>query len=316
MKNVAFIFPGQGSQSIGMGKELADAFPLAKYTFQEIDDSLNQKLSQMMFAGAPEDLNLTENTQPALMAASLAVTRVLEEQGGFKLAEKARYVAGHSLGEYSAHAAVKTFGLPDTARLLKIRGSAMQKAVPVGIGAMAAFLGIDFAEAEAIALEAAQGQVCSAANDNAPGQVVLSGHKEAIERAIEIGKARGVKKAVLLPVSAPFHCALMQPAADAMETALSKTNIQPPTVPVVTNISVQPEIESDRIRDLLVEQVTGTVRWRESILWMAGQGIDTMIELGTGKVLAGLVKRIAPDVKTMSVSTPQDVEELLKASII
>ena len=316
MKNVAFIFPGQGSQSIGMGRELADAFPEARHVFQEIDDALNQKLSQLIFAGEPKDLDLTENTQPALMAVSLAVSRVLEVQGGFKLADRARYAAGHSLGEYSALAAVGSFKTGDAAQLLRTRGQAMQKAVPVGIGAMAAFIGIDFAEAETIANEAAQGQVCSAANDNAPGQIVLSGHKEAIERAMEIGKTRGVKKAILLPVSAPFHCALMAPAATVMQGALLAAHIAPPAVPVIANVSVQPENEPDRIRDLLVEQVTGTVRWRESVSWMVQQGIDTMIELGHGKVLAGLVKRIAPDVKTMSISTPADIESLLAANII
>lgn len=307
----AFIFPGQGSQAVGMGKELADAFAVAREAFQEIDDALGQNLTQMMWEGPADDLVLTENAQPALMAVSMATMRVLETEGNFKLGDHAAYVAGHSLGEYSALAAAGTFGLADTARLLKIRGQAMQKAVPVGEGAMAALLGLDFETAQAVAEEAAQGEVCQAANDNAPGQVVISGSKTAVERAIVLAKEKGAKRAMPLPVSAPFHCTLMQPAADAMQEALSAVTMQAPAVPLVANVTAEAVSDPNEIRDLLVSQVTGRVRWRESVLWMATQEVEATVEVGTGKVLTGMAKRIDKSIAASAVGTPADVEAFL-----
>lgn len=308
----AFIFPGQGSQFPGMGKDLAEAFPDARLTFEEVDDALGQKLSKIIFEGPESDLNLTENTQPALMAVSMAVMNVLTKQGGLKLNQAAGYVAGHSLGEYSALTAAGAFDLSTTAKLLKLRGQSMQKAVPVGMGAMAAILGLDFEDVKAIAAAASTSEICQAANDNSPGQVVVSGHKGAVEAAIVMATAKGAKRALLLPVSAPFHCQLMQPAADAMAEALERTNIQTPIVPVVANVTADAVTEPAHIRKLLVEQVTGVVRWRESVQWMKTQGVTEMIEIGAGKVLAGLVKRIEPDVTTSSVATPQQIEELIE----
>ena len=307
----AFIFPGQGSQTPGMGKDLADAFPEAKLVFEEVDDALNQKLSQIIFEGPDTDLNLTENTQPALMAVSMAVMRVLEKQGGIALKDVCAYVAGHSLGEYAALTAAGSFELATTAKLLKLRGQAMQKAVPVGMGAMAAILGLDFEDVKEIAAAASSSEVVSAANDNSPGQVVISGHKAAVEAAIAMATERGAKRALLLPVSAPFHCALMQPAADAMADALAATDIKVPVVPVVANVTAQAVSDPAEIRDLLVKQVTGIVRWRESVQWMTAQGVGEMIEIGAGKVLAGLVKRIETNVTTASVSTPAQIEALI-----
>lgn len=310
----AFVFPGQGSQAVGMGKDLAAAFPAARLVFEEIDEALKQKLSHLMFEGPETDLTLTENAQPALMAVSIAVVRVLEREGGYSLAAKGRYVAGHSLGEYSALAAAGTFSLAETAMLLKRRGQAMQQAVPVGKGSMAALLGVDLDVARKIAEEAAQGDICSTANDNAPGQVVISGTKEAVERAIQIGPAHGAKRSILLPVSAPFHCSLMAPAADAMAEALAQVVLQPPRLPVVANVTAQATDSTEDIRRLLVEQVTGLVRWRESVLYMKEKGVDTLIELGAGKVLSGLAKRIDKDLSGQSVGTPADVEKFLKGA--
>jgi [acyl-carrier-protein] S-malonyltransferase len=311
--SLAFVFPGQGSQAVGMGVALAAAFRTAQDVFDEVDEALGQNLSKLIAEGPIEDLTLTENAQPALMAVSLAVARVLTKDGGVDLATKASYVAGHSLGEYSALAAASTFSLTDTARLLRVRGRAMQAAVPVGVGAMAALLGMEYDDAAAVAAEAAQGEVCEAANDNGGGQVVVSGHKAAVERAIEIAKAKGAKRAMLLPVSAPFHCALMQPAADAMAAALGTAAMAAPIVPVVANVLASPIRDPEEIRHRLVEQVTGTVRWRESIAWMAGDGgVHTFVELGAGKVLSGLVKRIARGAEGRTVGTPEDIEAFLK----
>ena len=308
--SVAFVFPGQGSQAVGMGKALAEAFAPARAVFAEVDEALGEKLSTLMFEGPEADLTLTANAQPALMAVSLAVTRVLEAEAGLDLAKAAKFVAGHSLGEYSALAAAGSFTLADTARLLRLRGQSMQKAVPVGQGAMAALLGLDYDTGVAVARQAADesGGVCQIANDNGGGQVVASGSKAAVERAMEIAKTKGAKRAMLLPVSAPFHCALMQPAADAMAEALAKVEIKAPKVPLVANVVAGPVSDPAEIRKLLVEQVTGTVRWRESIAWMAGQGVTQFIELGAGKVLAGLVKRIAEGATGSSVGAPADVE--------
>lgn len=307
----AFIFPGQGSQSPGMGKDLADAFTDAKHVFQEVDDALNQNLSKMIFEGPDTELNLTENTQPALMAVSMAVMRVLTKQGGMDLTKVASYVAGHSLGEYAALTAAGSLEIPVTAKLLKLRGQAMQRAVPVGVGAMAAILGLDFDDVKAIAAEASSAEICEAANDNSSGQVVISGHKGAVEAAMALATARGAKRALLLPVSAPFHCRLMGPAAEAMADALGATDIRPPVIPVVANVTAQAETNPARIRELLVDQVTGVVRWRESVQWMKQQGVTEMVELGAGKVLAGLVKRIEPDVAASSINTPAQIEEFL-----
>jgi len=303
---VAFTFPGQGSQAVGMGKALAEAFPAARAVFDEVDAALGEKLTNIIWEGPAETLQLTENAQPALMAVSLATLRVLETEAGFSVADAA-FVAGHSLGEYSALAAAGSLRISDTARLLRIRGLAMQKAVPVGVGAMAALLGLDYETAVAVAEEAAQGQVCQAANDNGGGQVVVSGDKAAVERALEIAKTKGAKRAMLLPVSAPFHCRLMQPAADAMAKALDGVTIQRPVSPLVSNVLAAPISEPDEIRRRLIEQVTGTVRWRESVAYMAGQGVTRFFEIGAGKVLSGLVKRIAEGAVGVSVGGPNDI---------
>jgi [acyl-carrier-protein] S-malonyltransferase len=308
----AFTFPGQGSQHTGMGRELAEAFPAARQVFQTVDDALGQKLSTLMREGEPAELTLTENAQPALMAVSLAVMEVLRTEFGFSLAGKAAFVAGHSLGEYSALAAAGTFSIADTARLLRIRGRAMQEAVPVGQGAMAALLGVDYDVAAKLAAAAAEGDVCQAANDNAPGQVVISGSKAAIDRAIALSKDYGVRRAMPLPVSAPFHCALMAPAAAVMEKALSDVQMAQPCVPVVANVLASPISDPAEIRARLVEQVTGTVRWRESVEYMAGAGVTLFVEAGAGKVLSGLVKRIAADADTIAIAAPQDVEAFAK----
>jgi [acyl-carrier-protein] S-malonyltransferase len=305
------LFPGQGSQYIGMGKDLAESFLEAREVFQEIDESLSQNLSKIMFEGPESDLNLTENTQPALMAVSVAVVRILEKQGGIDLTKAASFMAGHSLGEYSALTAAKSFTISDCAKLLKLRGQSMQKAVPVGMGSMAAILGPTFEEVVAIAKDAAQSQICAAANDNSAGQVVISGHREAIERAIAIAGERGAKRAIQLPVSAPFHCSLMQPAADVMADALAATDIKAPIVPVVSNVTAQAVSDPAAIRDLLVQQITGMVRWRESVSWMKEQGVTEMIELGAGKVLSGLVRRIEKEVACESVGTPEGIEALI-----
>ncbi|MEI2734879.1 MAG: ACP S-malonyltransferase [Rhodoblastus sp.] len=306
----AFVFPGQGSQAVGMGKALAEAFPVARQTFDEVDAALGEKLSALMFEGPEADLVLTANAQPALMAVSLAATRVLEAETGLDLARDAKFVAGHSLGEYSALAAAGAFSLADAARLLRLRGKAMQAAVPVGQGAMAALLGLDYETGVAVAAQAQAeaGGVCQIANDNGGGQVVASGSKAAVDKAIEIAKTRGAKRAMLLAVSAPFHCALMQPAADAMAEALAKTNIVAPKVPVVANVVARAVTDPAEIRDLLVKQVTGTVRWRECVGYMAANGCDRFVELGAGKVLTGLLKRLADGATGMSVGTPADVE--------
>jgi [acyl-carrier-protein] S-malonyltransferase len=313
--NRAFIFPGQGSQAVGMGLALSESFGAARLVFEEIDEALKQKLSKLMFEGPESDLTLTENAQPALMAVSIAALRVLEAEGGWRLADKASYVAGHSLGECSALVAAGALTLSDAARLLKLRGQAMQKAVPVGEGAMAALLGPDLEQVQKIAKQAAEETklVCDVANDNSPGQVVVSGAKAAVERAVAIAAEQGVKRSVMLPVSAPFHCGLMKPAADAMEETLAKTTIRQPAVPVVANVTAQPVSDGATIAKLLVQQVTATVRWRESILTMKSLGVAKMYELGAGKVLAGLVKRIDKEIEASSVGAPADVEAALKA---
>ena len=306
--SLAFVFPGQGSQDVGMGAELAKAFPAAKAVFDEVDEALGQKLSAIMWAGPKETLTLTANAQPALMAMSMAVMRVLEAERGLKLAEKVKYVAGHSLGEYSALAAAGTFSIGDAARLLRIRGDAMQKAVPVGVGAMAALLGVGLDVARKIAADAAQGDVCDIANDNEPTQVVLSGHKTAVDRIAEAGKKHGLRRALPLPVSAPFHCSLMKPAADAMAEALSNVAMKAPVVPVVCNVLAAPISDPAEIRQRLIEQVTGTVRWRECVELMTADGVTKFCEIGSGKVLAGLVKRIAKDAQAVSVGTSADLD--------
>jgi [acyl-carrier-protein] S-malonyltransferase len=305
--SVAFVFPGQGSQAVGMGKALADAFAPARAVFDEVDAALGEKLSKIIWEGPAETLTLTENAQPALMAVSLAAMRVLEAEAGVALARDAQFVAGHSLGEYSALAAAGALSIADTARLVRIRGRTMQKAVPVGTGAMAALLGLEFDAAAAVAAEAAQGQVCQAANDNGGGQVVLSGDKAAVERAVEIAKGKGARRAMMLPVSAPFHCALMQPAADVMADALAKVAVKRPVVPVVANVLAKPIDDPPEIVRALVAQVTGTVRWRESVAVMAGAGVTTFCEVGAGKVLSGLVKRIAEGASGTAIGTPEDV---------
>ena len=310
---IAFTFPGQGSQHVGMGAELAKAYPTAAAVFEEVDEALGQSLSQIMWDGPEEVLTLTENAQPALMATSLAVFRVLEADKGVSLKDKAAFVAGHSLGEYSALAAAGALSLGDTARLLKIRGQAMQAAVPVGEGAMAALIGAEWPDAQKLAEAAANGDVCQAANDNAPGQVVISGAKAAVERAVEMASDFGARRAVLLPVSAPFHCALMQPAADAMAAALADVEVRSPVVPLVANVLAAPVTEPDDIRSRLVEQVTGAVRWRESVQYMAGEGVTVLYELGAGRVLTGLARRIERSLQAESAGTPDEVEAAAQA---
>jgi [acyl-carrier-protein] S-malonyltransferase len=305
--SVAFVFPGQGSQAVGMGKALADAFAVARQVFEEVDAALGDKLSTVMWEGPAETVMLTENAQPALVAVSLAAMRVLETEAGVDLKRDAQFVAGHSVGEYSALAATGALSLADTVRLVRIRGRAMQQAVPVGVGAMAALLGVDFDQAAAIAAEAAQGEVVQAANDNGGGQVVVSGHRTAVERAVEIAKAKGVRRALMLPVSGPFHSALMQPAADIMAEALAKVAIKPPSVPLVANVLAKPVQDPAQIVRGLIDQVTGTVRWRESIAFMAGAGVTTFYEVGAGKVLSGLVKRIAEGASGVPIGTPDEV---------
>ncbi len=309
----AFTFPGQGSQAVGMGKDLADNFAAARAVFDEVDAALGQKLSALMWDGPIEDLTLTSNAQPALMAVSMATVRVLEAEFGVTVKDHAGYVAGHSLGEYSALAAAGTFSIADAARLLRTRGDAMQKATPVGTGAMAALLGLDYEAAAKVAAEAAQGDVCQAANDNAPGQVVVSGSKAAVERAVEIAKTHGAKRAMLLPVSAPFHCALMQPAAEVMAEALAGVTMNDPVVPLIANVTAAPVSDAATIRANLVKQVTGTVRWRESVEWMAANGVTAMIELGAGKVLTGMAKRMAPDANCMATASVADLEAVAAA---
>lgn len=304
----AFVFPGQGAQSIGMGKALAEAYPAAKAVFEEVDDALGENLSSLIWEGEQDALTLTQNAQPALMATSLAAMRALEAEG--VSITDASCVAGHSLGEYSALAAAGALSIADTARLLRTRGQAMQEAVPVGVGAMAALLGLDFDAARAVAEEAAQGEVCQAANDNDPGQVVVSGHLGAVERAVEIAKEKGAKRAVLLPVSAPFHCALMEPAARVMNAALSEVEIKAPAVPLIANVRASAVSDPDLIRALLVEQVTGSVRWRESVAQMAADGVNTIWEIGAGKALSGMIRRIERSIACSAVGTPEDIAKL------
>jgi len=308
---IAFVFPGQGSQDVGMGRELAETYPAAREVFEEVDAALSQNLSKFMWEGPKETLTLTENAQPALMAVSMAVMRVLEREKGFSLKDRVKFVAGHSLGEYSALAAAQAFSLADAARLLKLRGQAMQAAVPVGQGAMVALLGVGIDVARKVAEEAAQGDVCQVANDNEPTQVVLSGAKSALGRVPEIGKAHGVRRAVPLPVSAPFHCALMQPAADAMAEALANVSVSAPVVPVVANVVAEAISDPDEIKRRLVEQVTGTVRWRECVTYMTANGVTDLYEIGAGKVLSGLAKRIDSTLNAASVGTPADVDAAL-----
>jgi len=310
---IAFLFPGQGSQVVGMGAELAKTHAAARAVFAEVDAALGQKLSQLMFSGPLEELTLTENAQPALMAASLAVLRVLEEEKGFRLADRVKFVAGHSLGEYSALAAAGALSLADAARLLKVRGKAMQAAVPVGQGAMAALLGVGKDVAERLAAEAAQGEICQLANDNEPTQAVISGSKAAIERAGSLAKAHGVRRFLPLNVSAPFHCALMQPAAEAMAQALAGVDIKPPRVPLVANVLAAPISDPADIKARLVQQVTATVRWRESVAAIAAAGVNDVYEIGAGKVLSGLAKRIAPNLNAQSIGAPSDIETALPA---
>jgi len=307
-----FVFPGQGAQAVGMGRELSAAFSTAREVFQEVDEALGQKLFHLMTEGPEADLTLTENAQPALMAVSVAVVRVLEKEGGFALSDKGAYVAGHSLGEYSALAAARALTLADAARLLKLRGQAMQRAVPVGVGAMTALLGADLEQAQKIAAEAAQGEICAVANDNGGGQVVLSGHKGAIDRVPDLVKAHGVKRAMALAVSAPFHCPLMQRAADEMQEALAGVAIAPPTLPVIANVTARPSSDPETIRAQLVQQITAMVRWRESMLWLKEQGVLSLVELGAGKVLSGLARRIDPELSGSNAGTPAEIEALLK----
>jgi [acyl-carrier-protein] S-malonyltransferase len=308
----ALVFPGQGSQAVGMGRDLAGAFRMARDTFQEIDEALQQNLSRLMFEGPEADLVLTENAQPALMAVSLAVMRVLEREAGLDLRRHAAFVAGHSLGEYSALAAARSLSLADTARLLKRRGLAMQRAVPVGTGAMAALMGLELDRVREVAEEAAEGQVCAVANDNGAGQVVVSGDKAAVERAAELAKTKGTRHVVMLPVSAPFHGALMAPAALEMEEALAQVRLNEPYVPLVANVTAAPVSDPDDIRRLLVEQVTGLVRWRESVLYMKDQGVDTFVEIGAGRVLSGLARRIDRALATVSIGAPAEIEAFVK----
>ncbi|MGH7087893.1 MAG: ACP S-malonyltransferase [Stellaceae bacterium] len=308
----ALVFPGQGSQAVGMGRELAAAFAAARETFEEIDEALRQSLSRLMFEGPESELTLTENAQPALMAVSLAVVRVLEREAGLEWKRHAAFVAGHSLGEYSALAAARALDPGDAARLLKRRGRAMQRAVPVGEGAMAALLGLDLEEARVVAAEAAQAEVCDCANDNAPGQVVVSGARAAVERALEIAAARGARRSVLLPVSAPFHCRLMAPAADEMAEALSETAFAEPIVPLIANVTAAPVQDPDEIKRLLIEQVTGLVRWRESVLALKAHAVEEIAELGAGRVLSALVKRIDREIAAVPVGTPAEIEAFAK----
>ncbi len=310
----AFVFPGQGSQAVGMGTDLAAAFGTARDVFQEVDEALKQNLSKLMREGPESELVLTENAQPALMAVSMAVVRILEKDGGRPLASLASHVAGHSLGEYSALAAAGSLKLADAARLLKLRGQSMQKAVPVGVGAMAALLGIELEPAQEACKEAAQGEVVAVANDNGGGQVVVSGHKDAVERAIEAAKAKGCKRGMLLPVSAPFHCSLMQPAADAMQEALERISLGTPVVPLIANVLASEITEPGAIKQRLVEQVTALVRWRESVQYMKTNGVDALIECGSGKVLSGLVKRIDKEMTGTALNTPADIEAFLKTA--
>ena len=308
----AFVFPGQGSQAPGMGQALADSFPAARRLFDEGDEALSQHLSQLMFEGPESELTLTENAQPALLAVSLAVIRVLESEAGFKIAAQAAYVAGHSLGEYSALAAAGALSVPEAARLVKRRGQAMQKAVPVGEGAMAALLGLDVETARAVAEAAAQGQVCAVANDNCPGQIVVSGHKGAVERAVALAAGQGARRSIMLPVSAPFHCSLMSPAADIMAEALVETALAAPVVPLVANVTAAATSDPMEIKALLVEQATRMVRWRESVLLFAGNGVEEVVEIGAGRVLAGLVKRVDRTLSALSVGTTAEVEQLMQ----
>jgi [acyl-carrier-protein] S-malonyltransferase len=308
----AFVFPGQGSQAVGMGSDLAAAFVTARDVFHEVDEALKQNLSRLMREGPESDLVLTENAQPALMAVSMAVVRVLEKDGGKRLSGLASHVAGHSLGEYSALSAAGALEVADAARLLKLRGQSMQKAVPVGVGAMAALLGIELEPAQEACKEAAQGQVVTVANDNGGGQVVVSGHKEAVERCIEAAKSRGSKRGMMLPVSAPFHCPLMQPAADTMREALGKVTLSTPQVPLIANVLASEITDPGAIRQRLVEQVTGLVRWRESVQYMKANGVDNLVECGSGKVLSGLVKRIDREMTGLALNTPADIEAFLK----
>ncbi|HEY8873225.1 MAG TPA: ACP S-malonyltransferase [Stellaceae bacterium] len=307
----AFVFPGQGSQSPGMGQALAEAFPAARRLFDEVDEALSQHLSQLMFEGPESELTLTENAQPALLAVSLAVIRVLEGEAGFAIAGEAAYVAGHSLGEYSALAAAGALSVPEAVRLVKRRGQAMQKAVPVGEGAMAALLGLDVETARAVAEAAAQGEVCAVANDNCPGQIVVSGHKGAVERAVALAAGRGARRSIMLPVSAPFHCSLMSPAADIMAEALAATALKAPVVPLVANVTAAATSDPEEIKRLLVEQATRMVRWRESVLFFAENGVEEVVEIGAGRVLAGLVKRVDRTLSARSVGTTAEVEQLM-----
>jgi [acyl-carrier-protein] S-malonyltransferase len=311
--SVAFTFPGQGSQQVGMGADLAEAFQTARDVFEEVDEALGQNLSQIAFDGPQDTLTLTENAQPALMTVSVAVVRVLENDKGISLGDTVKFVAGHSLGEYSALAAAGSVSLSDTARLLKVRGRSMQAAVPVGEGAMAALLGLELPDAQKLADAAAQGEVCQPANDNAPGQIVISGAAAAVERAVEMASEFGARRAVLLPVSAPFHCALMQPAAGAMAEALADIEIKPPAVPLVANVVAGEITDPERIRSSLVEQVTGAVRWRESVTYMANAGVTTLYELGAGRVLTGLARRIERSLEAVSVGTPEEVDAAAQA---
>lgn len=310
---IAFLFPGQGSQVVGMGKELAAKFPAAKQVFEEVDEVLGQSLSNIMFEGPMDDLTLTANAQPALMAMSMAIMRVLEKEGGLKIAEVAKFVAGHSLGEYSALVAAKSLSVADAALILRARGTAMQAAVPIGKGAMAAILGVDMDLAMAIASEASKGEVCSIANDNAVGQIVLSGTSSAILRAIEIAKREGAKRSLVLPVSAPFHCTMMAPAADIMANELAAIVINEPVVPLVSNVIAKDEVEPEELRELLVQQVTARVRWRESVLFIRDNGVDTLVEVGAGKVLTGLNRRIDREIKSKSIQAPNDIDSFLSS---
>ena len=310
--NRAFVFPGQASQAVGMGAELAEAFPAAREVFEEVDDALAQRLSKLMFEGPEDELTLTENAQPAIVAVSLAVVRVLEREVGIRLPEKGRFVAGHSMGEYSALGATGAFSVADAVRLVKRRGQAMQLAVPVGEGAMAALIGLDLDAAREVAEAAAEDEVCATANDNAPGQVVLSGHRAAVERAVEIAAERGARRAIMLPVSAPFHCSLMAPAAEVMAEALAEVVMPPPSLALVANVTAAPVEDPESIRAFLVQQVTAMVRWRESVLRMKEEGVETLVELGAGKILSGLIRRIDRDLQVAHAGTPDEIEALSK----